>query len=517
VPGAIAFTADGSRAYVGIQAFWANTGYGAAFLPGRWLAAIDTASRTTVDWIDLGADGPLWSLQHTPAGLAVTPDRSGVYVSIPAIDAVAAVDTVTNALKEIIPVASGPVGLAILPDPSADVSPYLIEAVNDRAASPLPALSAGVAIANVLANDTIGGAPAAVGNVALSLVSSTSASVTVDAASGAVWIGADAEVGNHSLTYEICDAAAPGNCARAEVTLAVRPPYVIDAANDRATSFAGAAAIASVVANDTLEGAQAALTTVAVSLVSSDPGIGFNPGDGSVSVAAGTPAGDHALVYRICEIASPANCDEAAVTVTVASRLIHAENDSATAPRTGAAAIANVLANDTLDGAPATTSRVILSGVSSTNAGLTLDAATGFVSVAPGTAAGPHMLGYRICEAASQGNCSEGSITVTVSSYLVTAAADQARASSKRAGIAIGSVLANDTIGGSAATVANVNLSLVSMSPSNSKIRLNPNGSVETLGKSSSGLFTLLYQICEAGSATNCSRATVTLDLSGKD
>ena len=33
LPGAIALTPDGSRAYVGIQSHWVNTGYGAGFLP----------------------------------------------------------------------------------------------------------------------------------------------------------------------------------------------------------------------------------------------------------------------------------------------------------------------------------------------------------------------------------------------------------------------------------------------------------------------------------------------------
>lgn len=41
MPGAIALTPDGSRAYVVIQSFWANTGYGAARFPGRVLVVID--------------------------------------------------------------------------------------------------------------------------------------------------------------------------------------------------------------------------------------------------------------------------------------------------------------------------------------------------------------------------------------------------------------------------------------------------------------------------------------------
>jgi hypothetical protein len=261
-----------------------------------------------------------------------------------------------------------------------------------------------------------------------------------------------------------------------------------------------------------------AMANVALSLVSGgNTGVSLDLANGSVFVAAGTPVGDHALVYRICEIASPTNCDDGTVTVAVVPYVIRAENDSATAPRTGGTAIANVLANDTLDGTPAALTRVTLSVVSSTNAGVTLDAGTGSVSVARGTAVGAQTLVYRICETASPANCSNGSATVTVNPYVVNAVADQARASSKNAGTAIASVLANDTLGDAPATVANVTLSLVSMTPANNKIRLNlSSGSVDVLGKTSSGVYTLVYQICETESATNCGRATVSLELSGR-
>jgi hypothetical protein len=40
-------------------------------------------------------------------------------------------------------------------------------------------------------------------------------------------------------------------------------------------------------------------------------------------------------------------------------------------------------------------------------------------------------------------------------------------------------------------------------------------GSVDVLGKTSSGLYLLVYQICEIAMPTNSARATVRLDLSG--
>jgi hypothetical protein len=243
----------------------------------------------------------------------------------------------------------------------------------------------------------------------------------------------------------------------------------------------------------------------------------LNPANGAVAVAAGTPVGSHTLTYQICERASLINCDVTTVTINVIPFAIDAVNDSGNSPRTGGIAVANVLANDTFGGAAATLSNVSLTQLSSTNAGVTLNPATGAVAVAAGTPAGTHTLTYRICERASPGNCDSANVTVTVAQYVITAVNDSARASSKVPSIALASVLTNDRLGNSPATTANVILSLVSLSPANPMIRLNlPAGSVEVLGKTDSGTYTLVYRICEAGNPTNCATGTVTLDLSGK-
>ena len=177
--------------------------------------------------------------------------------------------------------------------------------------------------------------------------------------------------------------------------------------------------------------------------------------------------------------------------------------------------MANVLANDTLGGAAATLSNVTLTQLSSSNAGVTLNA-SGSVVVAAGTPAGTHTLAYRICEKASPANCDSANVTITVAPYVVYAANYSVRGSSKIANTVLASVLTSDRLGNSPATLANVSLSLVSLSPANSMIRLNlSNGAVEVLGKTSSGIYTLVYQICEIGNPSNCATGTVTIDLSG--
>jgi hypothetical protein len=82
---------------------------------------------------------------------------------------------------------------------------------------------------------------------------------------------------------------------------------------------------------------------------------------------------------------------------------------------------------------------------------------------------------------------------------------------------ALASVLTNDWLGNVRATPSNVTLSLVSLTPANNKIRLDlADGSVDVLGKTSSGLYAMEYEICEIAMPANCGRATVRIDLSGK-
>ena len=429
LPGAIALSPDGSRAYAAITYLWIDTGYGAAFFPATWVAAVDTAANAISSWINLGAGGSDWTLQNKPAGITVARDGAAVYAAIPRLNALALIDPSTGLVKQFVAAGAGPSGVAVVPDPPVITPrpPTLIDAVNDSAASPLPAAFPGAAVANVLANDTLGGAPATSGNVALSFVSSTNAGITLDSASGAVRIAATTPAGDHTLTYRICERGHPLNCDTAQVALTVRAPFVVDAVDDHATAFQTATAIANVVANDTLGGAAAGLTTVALSFVSSsDAGVTLDAATGAVSVAAGASPGDHQIVYRICELASPANCDDGTVTVTVVRFVVQANEDSGSAPRSGGTAIANVLANDTLDGTTATPGSVTLSFVSSTASGVTLDAATGAVSVAAGAPLGTQSLVYQICQTASPVNCAKGTAIVTVT----LTAAEQAAGSS---------------------------------------------------------------------------------------
>lgn len=197
----------------------------------------------------------------------------------------------------------------------------VIDAVNDAGSTNT---GGGIAVANVLANDSFAGGPASLAQLTLTQLSSSDPGVTLDLTDGSVDVAPGLSTGVKQLEYSICESAAPTNCDHATATVTV-VPFVIDAVNDAGsvTYTAGGTAVANVLANDRFNGAQATTENVVLSLVSStNNGVTLDTTDGSVDVVAGTPGGKHTLVYRICEPASPTNCDEATVTVTVVPQTI---------------------------------------------------------------------------------------------------------------------------------------------------------------------------------------------------
>ena len=510
LPGQIAISPDGARVYVGVQATFVDTGYGAGFFPGRTVRILDTATNSWAGQIDLGAAGSNWSQQNTASGIAVTPNRSAVYIGVPRIGSVAIADFNTNVVSSTLAVAS-PGVIAIAPDPNAITVPYVVNAVDDSAQS---TTLGGLAVPNVLANDRFGGIVARLSHVSLTRLSSTDPAITLSAA-GAVDVAPGGAVGTHTLSYRICEISSPLNCDDADVTIGLRDSYVIDAVADIATSLAARQVIANVLINDTLNAVTATTATVRLTQVASTSAtIQLNPNNGSVFVYAGTPGGSYTLRYRICEIASPVNCDETDVAITVLPNVLDAVDDAGTVTRSGGTAVANVLANDSYGGVVATTAKVTLAQTSSTSASVALNTTTGAVTVAAATPIGTYSVGYRMCETLVASNCDAATVTVRVNPYLIDAVNDSGRGSSKYANTIVANVLANDRLAGLVATTGTVKLTQVSST--NRYLKLQPTtGAVVVTQRTSSGIFTLVYKICEKANLTNCDTATVTADLSG--
>ena len=96
-------------------------------------------------------------------------------------------------------------------------------------------------------------------------------------------------------------------------------PVAVDDVGTPLNSSTGGVAVNNVLTNDLYDGSPVVPSQVMISLVSgaSNPGVVLNTSTGQVTVAPGTPGGDYTLVYKICMVSAPSDCDIATVSVKV--------------------------------------------------------------------------------------------------------------------------------------------------------------------------------------------------------
>jgi large repetitive protein len=397
------------------------------------------------------------------------------------------------------------------------VNPPAIAATNDNA-GPVNGLTGGVNLVDALANDTLNGVAVVLADVNLTVTSPASnPGVTLNPATGQVSIAPGTPAGSYSIGYQVCEKLNPANCANATVAVVVTPAPIAATADMPApvNGTTGASGIINAFANDTLNGAAVdpAKITATITTPASNPGVTMDPATGLVSVAAGTPAGTYTIAYEICEKLNPTNCATSTVTVVVEPAPIAAMPD-APAPvngRTGAPSIINAFANDTLNSAPVDPAKITAAITSpASNSGVTMDPATGLVSVAAGTPAGSYTIGYKICETANPANCANTVVTVVVAPAPIAATNDTtAQVNGLSGGANLVDALANDTLNGVAVVRGDVNLSVTSPA-SNPGVTLDPaTGQVSVAPGTPAGNYSIGYQICEKLNPASCATATI--------
>jgi len=233
-----------------------------------------------------------------------------------------------------------------------------IAAVSDVFTTPLqPGTTTTISL---LGNDTLNGAAVLPAAVTLALTGAP-ANYAVNAA-GQVLVPVGAAAGAVSFSYQLCELAAPTNCATANVQLVVAP----DAVDDAFVAVAGIALAGSVAGNDNVPtGAQFSLLAVAAH------GTVVLTADGSFSYTSQSAfTGPDTFRYQACLPAPNAGvCDAANVTLNVGAAAIAAGNDDFTGtPLTSAGGLtASVLDNDTVNGAPIPPAQTTLSLINSTH------------------------------------------------------------------------------------------------------------------------------------------------------
>ncbi|MGM9479550.1 PKD-like domain-containing protein, partial [Pedobacter sp. GSP4] len=393
-----------------------------------------------------------------------------------------------------------------------------VYAVDDQGT--LNGVSGGVAVNNVLVNDKLNGNQATLANVTISQISSSNPNISIDPATGKVNVLAGTPVGDYTLIYQIEDKANPGNVKQATVTIHLVSGAILakdDAGS--ANSVTGGTAVANVLSNDTYNGTATAPTLNDVTITNgtndSNGKVMLNPATGAVSVAANTPAGVYTLTYTITDKLDASKTSTATVKVTVASGAILAKDDAGSANSvTGGTAVVNVLSNDTYNGttaAPTLADVTITNGTNDSNGKVTLNPATGAVSVAANTPAGVYTLTYTITDKLDASKTSTATVKVTVASGAILAKDDAGSANSVTGGTAVANVLSNDTYNGTTAapTLADVTITN-GTNDSNGKVTLNPaTGAVSVAANTPAGVYTLTYTITDKLDASKTSTATV--------
>ncbi|WP_390588896.1 hypothetical protein, partial [Erythrobacter sp. MTPC3] len=187
----------------------------------------------------------------------------------------------------------------------------------------------------------------------------------------------------------------------------------------------------------------------------------------------------------------------------------------------GATAVVNAFTADTINGVAASPSNATLAVAagSSVPAGLTFDTASGNVDVAAGTPAGTYSFDYEICEALNPSNCQTATITVTVDAAPIVADPDSASGVNGASGAnGVADVLDGDTLNGAPATLADVDISVVTpatpANPGDPVPTLNPaTGLVDVPAGTPAGTYTITYEICETLNPTNCAQNDVTITV----
>jgi gliding motility-associated-like protein len=180
----------------------------------------------------------------------------------------------------------------------------------------------GISHYKILDNDTFDGVPITNPDLVNITYTTTNPGITLNDTD--VVVAAGTPAGDYTLVYEICSKSTTYTCDTATVTVTVNNQ--IDAQNDTIENIDGTIGntnAGNVLGNDTLNESNVAIGQVKLTIITTATSIGGAPvpdidSIGQISIPPGTPAGPYTIVYQICDVINPTNCDDATVTIDVA-------------------------------------------------------------------------------------------------------------------------------------------------------------------------------------------------------
>ncbi|MFJ1377725.1 hypothetical protein ACILE8_05055, partial [Capnocytophaga canimorsus] len=382
-------------------------------------------------------------------------------------------------------------------------------------------VSAGGNTGSVLNNDKYDGEfLSSTTSVTLTPIGTLPSGISLDPITGIVRVASGTPSGNYSFNYKICSKVVHSLCDDATVTIRVKNSIIADEDN-LGTVVSGGTTTQTVISNDKLNGTPVVIGTgtgeVTLTPIVTPTGITLN-GDGKVTVGTNVSSGVYTLTYKICENgATPDNCDDATVTITVQNGIVAKDDDLGTVV-SGGTTTQTVISNDKLNGTlvviGAGTGEVTLTPLI-TPTGITIDATNGKVTVGTNVSSGVYTLTYTICEnGATPDNCDEATVTITVQNGIV--AEDDNLGPVVSGGTTTQTVISNDKLNGTPVVIG-TGVGKVTLTPliTPTGITIDATNGKVTVGTNvSSGVYTLTYTICENGATPdNCDEATVTITV----
>ena len=196
--------------------------------------------------------------------------------------------------------------------------------------------------------------------------------------------------GVYPFQYEVCDLQSTPKCATTTDTVTVTVSIIANANTGNAIAGTPGSPIVNVAANDTINGLPAVPGPGGNATVAQfgtwPAGITLNTTTGAVSITANVGPGTYTFQYQLCDLNTPPDCATSANTIVVAAAIVAtAQNGTATAGGTFTA-IANVAANDSVNGFPAVLGAAgnsTIAEVGTWPSGITLNVTSGAVTTSP--------------------------------------------------------------------------------------------------------------------------------------
>ena len=257
--------------------------------------------------------------------------------------------------------------------------------------------------ADVLDNTTVNGHPATKDKVDVSIVNDGGTGATVDPATGKINVPGGLAPGEYTITYKVCEKGQTDNCKTGTLKVVIPADIVLNPDGDKTVPKTGGTV--DVLGNDTVNGNPATKDNVDISIVDPDgTSATIDPATGKIVVPNGAAPGTHTIRYRVCEKGTN-RCKEGSVKVVVAQENIAANPDNYEEPWSNADRVAkaagnvdaNILTNDQLGSRTAlNTTLVDIEQVDASSDKVSVDPATGKVTIKANTPGGTYTVKYRI-------------------------------------------------------------------------------------------------------------------------